>query len=115
MIIARQEVEHNNMKNATHFAMGIVASPVEGEEPNPAIDQLLAAPKELLDLLKATSLAAATEALVRVKYHYPDVDMVKVGEGLDVTKDSKVVELEVREATMAIMAVIDYEGDDGEE
>jgi hypothetical protein len=30
-------------------------------------------------------------------------------------KDLKAVELEVREATMAIMDAIDYEGDDGDE
>jgi hypothetical protein len=41
--------------------------------------------------------------------------MVKVGEGPDATKDPKVVELDVREAAMAIMDAIDYKGDDGEE
>jgi hypothetical protein len=41
--------------------------------------------------------------------------MVKVGEGPDATKDLKGVELEVREAAMAIMDAIDYEGDEGEE
>jgi hypothetical protein len=41
--------------------------------------------------------------------------MVKVGEDPNATKDPKVVELEVRDATMAVMDAIDYEGDDGEE
>jgi hypothetical protein len=41
--------------------------------------------------------------------------MVKVGEGSDATKDPKVLELEVREATTAVMDALDYEGDDGEE
>jgi hypothetical protein len=41
--------------------------------------------------------------------------MVKVGEGPDVTKDLKVVEDEVREATEKIMDAIDYEADDGKE
>jgi hypothetical protein len=115
VIIAEQEVELNDFNNVAHFAMDILASQVEGEEPKPAIDRLLTTPEKLLDLLKATSLAAATEALIRVKSHYPNVDMVKVGEGPDATKDPKVVELDVREAAMAIMDAIDYKGDDGEE
>jgi hypothetical protein len=110
VIIAGQEVELNDLKSVAHFAMDIVVSRVEGDEPKPAIDRLLAAPEKLLDLLKATRLVAAKETLVRVKSHYPDVDMVKVGEGPNVTKDPEVVELEVREAAMAIMDAIDYEG-----
>jgi hypothetical protein len=94
--------------------MDILASQVEGEEPKPAIDLLLAAPEKLLDLLKTTSLAVATEVLVRVKSNYPDIDMVKVGEGSDATKDPKVLELEVREAATAVMDALDYEGDGGE-
>jgi hypothetical protein len=108
-------VELVDLKNVANFAMDMLASQVEGEEPKPAIDHLLATPEKLLDLLKATSLAAATEALVRVKSHYPNIDMVKVGEDPDATKDPKVIELEVRDATMAVMDAIDYEGDDGEE
>jgi hypothetical protein len=34
-------------------------------------------------------LAFATDALVRVKSHYPDLDMAKVKAGADVTKDSR--------------------------
>jgi hypothetical protein len=95
--------------------MDIIASQVEGEDPKPAIDCLIATPEKLLDLLKATSLAATTEALVRVKSHYPDVDMVKVGESSDTTKDLKSLELEVRDAATVVMDSLDYEGDDGEE
>jgi hypothetical protein len=64
-------------------------------------------------LLRATSLAAATDALVRVKSHYPDVDMAKVKGGADTTKDLKALELEVGEAAKEVMDNIDYEGDDG--
>jgi hypothetical protein len=67
----------------------------------------------LLDLLKAMSLASATEALVRVRLHYPGVDMVKVREGADTTKDLKTTELEVCDAATAVMECLDYEGDDG--
>jgi hypothetical protein len=56
-----------------------------------------------------------TESLVRVKSHHPEVDMVKVGEGPDTTKDLKAIEEEVRVAAMKIMDAIDYEGYDGEE
>jgi hypothetical protein len=60
-------------------------------------------------------LAAATDALVRVKSHHPDIDMVKVKEGVNVTKDLQALEMEVRDAAMEVMDTLDYEGDDGEE
>jgi hypothetical protein len=56
-----------------------------------------------------------TESLVRVKSHFSEVDMVKVGEGPDETKDLKVIEAEVQAVAEKIMDAIDYEGDDGEE
>jgi hypothetical protein len=58
---------------------------------------------------------AATNALVRVKSHYPDVDMAKVKGGADTMKDLKTLELEVRDAAMEMMDNIDYEGDDGDQ
>jgi hypothetical protein len=64
-------------------------------------------------LLRATSLAAATDALVRVKSHYPDVDMAKIKGGADTTKDLQAVKLEVEEAAIKVMENIDFEGDDG--
>jgi hypothetical protein len=65
--------------------------------------------------LRATSLAAATDALVRVKSHYLDIDMAKVKGGADTTKDLKALELEVGDATMEVMDNIDYEGDDDDQ
>jgi hypothetical protein len=58
--IAGQEVELNDLKNAAHFVMDMVETQVAGEEPKPAIDQLLTAPEKLVNLLKETSLTAAT-------------------------------------------------------
>jgi hypothetical protein len=69
----------------------------------------------LLTLLKATSLAAATDALVRVKSHYPDDDMAKVKGGLDAEKDLAALELEVQDAASEVSDSLDYEGDDGEQ
>jgi hypothetical protein len=54
-------------------------------------------------LLRATGLAAATDALVRVKSHYPDVDMAKIKEGVDTTNDLQASELEVEEAANEVM------------
>jgi hypothetical protein len=59
-------------------------------------------------------LAAATDALVRVKSHYPDVDLAKIKGGADTTKDLKALELEVEEVAMEVMDNIDYEGDVGD-
>jgi hypothetical protein len=64
------------------------------------VDHLIGTPNWLLTLLRATSLAAATDALVRVKSHYHNVDMARVKEGADTTKDLKALELEVEDATM---------------
>jgi coenzyme F420-reducing hydrogenase gamma subunit len=95
--------------------MDCIAVPSEVEEPQSIVDRLIDTPNRLLTLLKATSLVAATDALVRVKSHYPDVDMAKVKGGADTMKDLKTLELEVRDAAMEMMDNIDYEGDDGDQ
>jgi hypothetical protein len=65
-------------------------------------------------LLRATSLAASTDALVRVKSHYPDVDMAKIKGGADTTKDLQALELEVEDAANEVMENINFEGDGGD-
>jgi hypothetical protein len=65
-----------------------------------------------LTLLRATGLAVATDALVRVKSHYPEVDMNKIKGGADTTKDLHALELEVGEAATKVSESIDIEGDD---
>jgi hypothetical protein len=113
--IVGHEVELRDLKNAAHYAMDCIAMQVEGEEPKSILDHLIETPDRLLTLLKATSLVAATDVLLRVKSHHLDVDMVKVKEDADATKDLKVLELEVRDAAMEVMDALDYEDDDGEE
>jgi hypothetical protein len=56
----------------------------------------------LLLLLRATGLAAATDALVRVKSHYPEVDMTKIKGDGGTTKDLQALELEVDEAATEV-------------
>jgi hypothetical protein len=58
-------------------------------------------------------LVATTDALVRVKSHYPEVDMAKVKGGADTTKDLQALELEVDDAANEVMENIDFEGDGG--
>jgi hypothetical protein len=58
-------------------------------------------------------LTATTDALVRVKSHYPDIDMAKIKGGADTTTDLQAPELEVEEATMEVMENIDFEGNGG--
>jgi hypothetical protein len=67
----------------------------------------------LLLLLRATGLAASTDALVRVKSHYPEVDMTKIKGGADTTKDLQALELEVDEAATEVAESIDVQGDGG--
>jgi hypothetical protein len=69
--IVGYELELNNLKGAANYAMACIAVPMEGKEQKPIVDRLIDTPNRLLTLLRATSLAAATEALVRVKPHYP--------------------------------------------
>jgi coenzyme F420-reducing hydrogenase gamma subunit len=75
---------------------------------------LVDTPNKLLTLLRATGLAVTTDALVRVKSHYPDVDIAKVKGGADTTKDLQALELEVEEAANEVMENIFFEGDGGD-
>jgi hypothetical protein len=93
IIIAGYEVELNDLEGAANYAMDCIAVPSEVEEPQSIVDRLIDTPNRLLTLLKATSLAAVTDALVRVRSHYPDVDMAKVKGGADTTNDLKALDL----------------------
>jgi hypothetical protein len=64
-------------------------------------------------LLRVTGLAAATDALVRVKSHYPEADIAKIKGGADTTKDLQALELEVDDAANEVMENIDIESDSG--
>jgi hypothetical protein len=66
------------------------------------VDRLIETLDRLLTLLKAMSLAPTTDALVRVKSHYPDIDMTKVKGGADAEKDLTALELEVQDAAMQV-------------
>jgi hypothetical protein len=111
--IAGYEVELNDLKGAANYAMSCIPVPEEGEQQQSIVDRLIDTPNKPLTLLRATGLAAATDALVRVKSHYPDVDMAKIKGGADTTKDLQALELEVDEAANEVMENIDFEGDGG--
>jgi hypothetical protein len=96
--ITGYEVELNDLKGAANYAMTCIAIPAEGEEQQSIVDRLINTPNRLLTLLRSMSLEAATDVLVRVKSHYPDVDMAKVKGGADTTKDLRALKLEVEEA-----------------
>jgi hypothetical protein len=110
---AGYEVELNDLKGVANYAMASIAVPTKGEEQQSIVDRLVDTPNRLLTLLRATSLAAATDALVRVKSHYADVDMAKIKGGADTTNDLQAMELEVDEAATEVMENIDFEGDGG--
>jgi hypothetical protein len=112
--IAGYEVELNDLTGAANYAMDCIVVPAEGGKAKSIVDRLIDTPNRLLTLLKATSLAVATDALVRVRSHYPDVDMAKVKAGPDAEKDHAALEPEVRDAATEVMDNLDYEGDYGE-
>jgi hypothetical protein len=111
--IAGYEVELNDLKGAANYAMSCIPVPEEGGQQQPIVDRLVDTPNSLLILLRATDLAAATDALMRVKSRYPEVDMTKIKGGADTTKDLHALELEVGEAATEVVESIDFEGDDG--
>jgi hypothetical protein len=63
--------------------------------------------------VRETGLATTTDALVRVKSHYPEVDMTKIKDGAKTTKDLQALELKVDESTTEVAESIDFEGDGG--
>jgi hypothetical protein len=111
--IAGYEVELNNLKCAANYAMSCIPVPDEGDQQQSIIDRLVDTPNRLLLLLRATGLAATTDALVRVKSHYPEVDMTKIKGGADTTKDLRALELEVDEAATEVAESIDFDGNGG--
>jgi hypothetical protein len=94
--------------------MSCIAVPEEGEQQRSIVDRLVDTPNWLLTLLRANGLAAATDALVRVKSHYPDVDTVKIKGVADTTRDLQALELEVEEASNEVMENIEFEGEGGD-
>jgi hypothetical protein len=96
-----------------NYATSCIPISEEGDQQQSIVDRLVDTPNRLLLLLRATSLASATDALVRVKSHYPEVNMTKIKDGADTTKDLQALELEVDEAATAVAESIDFEGDDG--
>jgi hypothetical protein len=90
--IVGYEVELNNLKGAANYAMSCIPVPEEGGQQQSIIVRLVDVPNRMLILLRATGLAAATNALVRVKSHYPEVDMTKIKGGVDTTKDLHALE-----------------------
>jgi hypothetical protein len=109
--IAGYKVELNDLKGAANYAMSFIPVPEDGGLQQSIVDRLVDTPNRLLLLLRATGLAAATDALVRVKYHYPEVDMAKIKGSADTTKDLQALELEVDEAATEVAENIDFEGD----
>jgi hypothetical protein len=87
--IAGYEIELRDLKGTANYVMDCIAMPVEGEEPKSVVDRLIETPDRLPTSLKATSLVAATDALVRVKSHYPEVDIAKVKAVLMLRKTSQ--------------------------
>jgi hypothetical protein len=63
--------------------------------------------------VRETGLATTTDALVRVKSHYLEVDMTKIKDGAKTTKDLQALELKVDESTTEVAESIDFEGDGG--
>jgi hypothetical protein len=111
--IAGYEVELNDLKGAANNAMSCISVPEEGDQQQSIVDRLVDTPNRLLLLLRATGLAAAIDALVRVKSHYSEVDMTKIKGVADTTKDLHALEFEVDEAATTMAENIDFEGDDG--
>jgi hypothetical protein len=111
--ISGYEVELNDLKGAANYTISCIPVPEEGGQQQSIVDRLVDTPNRLLLLPRATGLAAATDALVRVKSHYLEVDMAKIKGGANTTKDLQALELEVDKAATEVAENIDFEGDGG--
>jgi hypothetical protein len=107
--IAGYEVELSDPKGAANYAISCITVPEEGGQQQSIIDRLVDVPNRLLTLLRATGLVAATDALMRVKSYYLEVDMTKIKAGADTTKDLHALELEVGDAATEVAESIDFE------
>jgi hypothetical protein len=110
--IAGYEVELSDLNGAANYAISCIPVPEEGGQQQSIVECLVDVPNRMLTLLRATGLAAATDALVRVKSYYPEVDMTKIQGGTDTRKDLHALELEVGDAAAEVAESIDFEGDD---
>jgi hypothetical protein len=111
--IAGYEVELNDLKGAANYSMSCIPVPEEGDQQQSIVDRLVDTPNRQLLLLRATGLVVATGALVRVKSHYPEVDMTKIKGSADTTKYLQALELDVDEAATEVAESIDFEGNGG--
>jgi hypothetical protein len=69
-------MENSNLRGAASYAMGKFGpQPAEGEL-NDLVDQLLTIPTRVDELLKSSCKAAAVKSLIRVKPHYPEVEVI---------------------------------------
>jgi chromosome segregation ATPase len=76
MTIAGYEVELNDLNGAANYVMDCIAVPAEVDEVKSIVDRLIDTPNRLLTLLKAASLAAATDALTTRNYLICDVTIL---------------------------------------
>ena len=70
---------------------------------------MIAAPDQVTDLLKASGKTAAVGALLRVKSHYPEVEVTKIEAGPNREDDLKVIEAEVEAAAEKVVEDLDLD------
>ena len=93
--IAGMEVEMTDLKRAAEYIMDMVVPQEDPEKPIPMLDRLLVAPEKTTELLRETGCLAASGALIRVKSHYPEVNMSKIMDGPNTAADLDALEVEV--------------------
>ena len=101
------EVEIADLKEAAEYVMDMVAPQANPEEPTPLLDRLIAAPDRVTELLKASGKTAAVGALLRVKSHYPEVEVAKIEAGPNRDADLKALEAEVEAAAEKVVEDLD--------
>ena len=101
--IAGMEVEMADLKRAAEYIMDMVVPQEDPEKPIPVLDRLLVAPEKTTKLLRETNCLATSGALIRVKSHYPEVDMSKIMDGPNTAADLDALEVEVDPAARKIV------------
>ena len=107
--IAGLEVEIADLKDAAGYIMDMVAPQENPKEPTPLIDRLIAAPDRVTDMLKVSGKTAAIGALLRVKSHYPEVEVAKIEAGPNREANLKAIEAEVEAFAVKVVEDLDLD------
>jgi hypothetical protein len=111
--IAGLEVEITDLKRAAGYILDMVVPQTDEEEPKSLLDdRLIVALERVTDFLKSSSKTTSVGALVRVKSHYPEVEVANIQAGPNKEANLKAIEPKVQTVVDKVVEDIDFEGEE---